>query len=103
MHRCRRGAGDREVHRRTCRRRCVYRQHDLLGHGVDPSRPRLRLASASLTANSTTRMTSETKRDPRADHLITPENAALLVIDYQPAQVATVRSMDQKLLMKNVV
>jgi hypothetical protein len=29
-------------------------------------------------------MTSGTRRDPGADHLITPENAALLVIDYQP-------------------
>jgi nicotinamidase-related amidase len=43
------------------------------------------------------------RRDPRADHLITPENAALLVIDYQPSQVAAVRSMDHQLLLKNVV
>jgi nicotinamidase-related amidase len=43
------------------------------------------------------------RRDPRADHLITPENAALLVIDYQPSQVASIRSMDQQLLLRNVV
>jgi nicotinamidase-related amidase len=43
------------------------------------------------------------RRDPRADHLITPENAALIVIDYQPSQVASVRSMDHDLLVKNVV
>ena len=48
-------------------------------------------------------MTSVTKRDPRADHLITPENAALLVIDYQPSQVGSIRSMDSRLMMKNVV
>jgi nicotinamidase-related amidase len=48
-------------------------------------------------------MTSATKRDPRADHLITPENAALLVIDYQPSQVGDVRSMDSQLMVKNVV
>jgi nicotinamidase-related amidase len=48
-------------------------------------------------------MTTVARRDPRADHLITPENAALIVIDYQPSQVATVRSMDTKLLMKNVI
>ena len=48
-------------------------------------------------------MTSGIRRDPRADHLITPENAALIVIDYQPTQVAAVRSMDQSLLVKNVV
>jgi nicotinamidase-related amidase len=48
-------------------------------------------------------MTSAPIRDPLADHLITPQNAALLLIDYQPAQVATVRSMDPELLVKNAV
>jgi nicotinamidase-related amidase len=46
-------------------------------------------------------MTSAAVRDPLADHLITPQNAALLLIDYQPAQVASVRSMDHELLVKN--
>jgi nicotinamidase-related amidase len=48
-------------------------------------------------------MTSAPVRDPLADHLITPQNAALLFIDYQPAQVAAVRSMDHDLLVKNAV
>src|SRR3984893_7299929 len=48
-------------------------------------------------------MTSAPTRDPLADHLITPQNAALLLIDYQPAQVASVRSMDPVLLVKNAV
>jgi nicotinamidase-related amidase len=48
-------------------------------------------------------MTSAPTRDPLADHLITPQNAALLLIDYQPAQVASVRSMDHDLLVKNAV
>jgi nicotinamidase-related amidase len=48
-------------------------------------------------------MTSAPIRDPLADHLITPQNAALLLIDYQPAQVASVRSMDPALLVKNAV
>jgi len=48
-------------------------------------------------------MTSAPVRDPLADHLITPENAAFLFIDYQPAQLATVRSMDRALLLKNAV
>ena len=48
-------------------------------------------------------MTSAPVRDPLADHLITPQNAALLLIDYQPAQVASVRSMDHDLLVKNAV
>ncbi|HEV3353286.1 MAG TPA: hydrolase [Acidimicrobiales bacterium] len=42
-------------------------------------------------------------RDPLADHLLTPENAALLVIDYQPNQFAGVGSMDTDLLLHNVV
>jgi nicotinamidase-related amidase len=48
-------------------------------------------------------VTTGTRRDPRADHLITPENAALLVIDYQPSQVGSIRSMDSSLVVKNVV
>jgi nicotinamidase-related amidase len=48
-------------------------------------------------------MTSAPVRDPLADHLITPENAAFLLIDYQPAQFAAVRSMDPSLLLKNAV
>jgi nicotinamidase-related amidase len=48
-------------------------------------------------------MTSAPIRDQFADHLITPQNAALLLIDYQPAQVASVRSADHELLVKNAV
>jgi nicotinamidase-related amidase len=48
-------------------------------------------------------MTRAPERDPLADHLVTPENAAFLFIDYQPAQLATVRSMDHALLLKNAV
>jgi nicotinamidase-related amidase len=48
-------------------------------------------------------MTSAPVRDQLADHLITPQNSALLLIDYQPAQVASVRSMDHDLLVKNAV
>ena len=48
-------------------------------------------------------MTSAPVRDPIADHLITPQNAAFLLIDYQPSQLAGVRSMDRDLLVKNAV
>ena len=48
-------------------------------------------------------MTSAPIRDPLADHLLTPENAAFLFIDYQPSQLAAVRSMDHELLLKNGV
>jgi nicotinamidase-related amidase len=48
-------------------------------------------------------MTSEPTRDPVADHLLTPNNSALIVIDYQPRQVQTVWSMDRDLLIRNIV
>jgi nicotinamidase-related amidase len=35
--------------------------------------------------------------------ILTPQNAALLVIDYQPIQVASVNSMDRGTLVENVV
>jgi hypothetical protein len=34
-------------------------------------------------------------RAPLADHLLTPQHAALRVIDYQPSQIAAVQSMDR--------
>jgi nicotinamidase-related amidase len=48
-------------------------------------------------------MTSAPIRDPLADHLLTPQNAAFLIIDYQPSQLAGVHSMDRALLLKNAV
>lgn len=47
-------------------------------------------------------MTSESIRDPKADHLLTPENCVFIVIDYQPIQVSSIRSMDQKELVFNI-
>jgi nicotinamidase-related amidase len=48
-------------------------------------------------------MTSAPVRDPLTDHLITPQNSAFLLIDYQAAQLAAVGSMDHALLLKNAV
>jgi nicotinamidase-related amidase len=42
-------------------------------------------------------------RDPAGDHLLTPQNAALFVVDYQPSQIAAVTSMDRDLLLENIV
>jgi nicotinamidase-related amidase len=42
-------------------------------------------------------------RDPVADPLLTSQNAALLVIDYQSSQFATVTSIDRDLLTRNIV
>jgi len=47
-------------------------------------------------------MTSLAIRDPFADRLLTPQNSALILIDYQPTQVAAVRSIDLDLLTRNV-
>ncbi|MFB6455278.1 hydrolase [Chitinophaga sp. Hz27] len=49
-------------------------------------------------------MTSITPiRDPKTDHLISPENSALILIDYQPLQVNSVKSMDHEELVRNIV
>ena len=48
-------------------------------------------------------MTSQPIRDPLADHLITPQNSAFLLIDWQPTQISTVNSMDRDLLLRNAV
>jgi nicotinamidase-related amidase len=48
-------------------------------------------------------MTSEPMRDPVSDPLLTPQNCALIVIDYQPSQLAAVTSMDHDLLTRNIV
>jgi nicotinamidase-related amidase len=48
-------------------------------------------------------MASAPIRDQLGDHLLTPQNAALAVIDYQPSQFAGVRSMDRDLLLENIV
>jgi len=48
-------------------------------------------------------VTSEPMRDPVTDPLLTPQNCALLVIDYQPSQFATVTSIDRDLLTRNIV
>lgn len=49
-------------------------------------------------------MTSpKTLRDPLKDHLLTPQNAALVIIDFQPVQVASIVSMERRELIANVV
>jgi len=48
-------------------------------------------------------MTSLPARDQLSDHLLTPLNSALILIDYQPSQFGAVRSMDADLLLKNIV
>src|SRR5260370_4946226 len=42
-------------------------------------------------------------RDEGDDHLITPKNTALLIIDYQPNQLNAVASIDHLTLVANIV
>ncbi|ARY92850.1 MULTISPECIES: hydrolase [Lacticaseibacillus] len=48
-------------------------------------------------------MTSYPRRDPVTDQLLTPENSALILIDYQPTQVESIGSMNHHALIQNVV
>lgn len=48
-------------------------------------------------------MASEPIRDQLKDRLLTPKNATFIVIDYQPIQVSSIRSMQKEELVFNVV
>jgi NAD(P)H-dependent FMN reductase/glyoxylase-like metal-dependent hydrolase (beta-lactamase superfamily II) len=48
-HGCRRGAGHREVHRRSGSRRRLHGQHHVPRHAINPPRPRLRVAGSPLS------------------------------------------------------
>jgi nicotinamidase-related amidase len=48
-------------------------------------------------------MTSEAKRNPVDDELLTPENCALVIIDYQPTQISSIKSHDPQLIIDNIV
>ncbi len=43
-----------------------------------------------------------TVRDPVQDHLLTPQNAALIIIDFQPVQVSSVASRSKRELVANI-
>jgi len=42
-------------------------------------------------------------RDPKTDHLLTPENSALILIDYQPGLIDGTKSVSREILINNVV
>lgn len=48
-------------------------------------------------------MASKPIRDPAKDHLLTLKNSALIIIDYQPAHVNSIPSMDRQKLIDNIV
>jgi nicotinamidase-related amidase len=41
-------------------------------------------------------------RDPIRDHLLTPQNAALVIIDYQPVQISSLASRSKRELVANI-
>jgi nicotinamidase-related amidase len=42
-------------------------------------------------------------RDPKTDWLLTPKNAAVVIIDYQPTQIHSVNSINTSELIRNIV
>jgi nicotinamidase-related amidase len=48
-------------------------------------------------------MSSEPIRDSVQDHLLNPQNAAFIVIDYQPVQVNSFVSMERQRLVSSIV
>src|SRR5690606_32467162 len=47
-------------------------------------------------------MSSLPIRDQKKDHLLTPENSVLIIIDYQKVQINSIASMDRQLLINNI-
>lgn len=48
-------------------------------------------------------MASEPIRNAQTDQLLTPSNAAFIIIDYQPIQVSSIRSIPRNELVFNIV
>ena len=48
-------------------------------------------------------MTAQITRDPTTDHLLTPENSALVLIDFQPGLIDGTKSVSREILINNVV
>jgi nicotinamidase-related amidase len=48
-------------------------------------------------------MSSLKIRDQKADHLLTPENSAVIIIDYQATQVGSIESTDKYRMVQNLI
>lgn len=64
-------------------------------HNRAPSRPRSLEEIIVMTSYAAV-------RDPVADHLLTPQNAAVVIIDFQPVQVSSIASRDKRQLVANI-
>ena len=47
-------------------------------------------------------MTTQATRNAKTDHLLTPENSALILIDFQPGLIDGVKSVKREILINNV-
>src|SRR6185312_8113790 len=83
-------------HRRRTGRRDHHRQRPHRHTLRTPNPPRFPIRKESAMTSPTT------PRDPVADHMLTAQNAALLIIDFQPVQVGSIVSMNKRLLVANV-
>jgi nicotinamidase-related amidase len=48
-------------------------------------------------------MSSPNIRDQKADHLLTPENSTVIIIDYQNTQVGSIESTDKYRMVQNTI
>src|SRR5450432_2106904 len=48
-------------------------------------------------------MSSLNIRDQKTDHLLTPENSAVIIIDYQATQVGSIESTDKYCMVQNTI
>ena len=48
-------------------------------------------------------MSSLKIRDQKTDHLLTPENSVVIIIDYQNTQIGTVESSDKYRMVQNTI
>src|SRR3546814_5568337 len=60
------------------------------------------VSSAKFSIEKDLPMPSEKIRNPQTDQLLSPENSALIIIDYQPIQVSSIRSMARDELVFNI-
>src|ERR1700688_324561 len=74
-----------------------------LGQAECPQSERHNRSCHVSQRKGTPTMTSpKTIRDPITDHMLTPQSAALVIIDFQPVQVTSVASMDRRTLVANI-
>jgi nicotinamidase-related amidase len=61
------------------------------------------LGPSGFTLASSSMSSARTIRDPVLDHLITPQNSAMIITDFQRPQISSVTSRDKDTLIRNVV